>query len=252
MCLLPFTRTKGGWPVAEGLGNDAAGRSLHHGRQACLTLQPAACGWGWKLHVATFAAACVATGEHCLVGELHCSAWSHAAPPQPPCEQAHISHITLATQPLLPLSQSPQVCAKAAAVGGQPEERDGAAGLRAAPRQRWVEHAGKDVLGFEGVQESRSCDVSGQLRSSYSANVDLLNHTHSHLSRYAADVDEEWEEGQVVTGVCYKGADGQDHVAKAHLTVSLHARMLFCQSTKRCCSTLVLLAEKIQPANLPS
>ena len=36
-----------------------------------------------------------------------------------------------------------------------------------------------------------------------------------------ADVDEEWEEGQVVTGVCYKGADGQDHVAKAHLTVRL-------------------------------
>ncbi|KAL4422281.1 hypothetical protein ABPG75_008478 [Micractinium tetrahymenae] len=29
----------------------------------------------------------------------------------------------------------------------------------------------------------------------------------------------DWEEGQVVTGVCYKGTDGQDHVATAHLTI---------------------------------
>ncbi|EFN52926.1 hypothetical protein CHLNCDRAFT_137251 [Chlorella variabilis] len=29
----------------------------------------------------------------------------------------------------------------------------------------------------------------------------------------------EWEEGQAVTGVCYKGGDGQDHDAHAHLTI---------------------------------
>ncbi|PRW45481.1 arginine--tRNA chloroplastic mitochondrial-like isoform X2 isoform B [Chlorella sorokiniana] len=40
-----------------------------------------------------------------------------------------------------------------------------------------------------------------------------------YVRRLINDMDSEWEEGQVVTGVCYKGTDGQDHVAKAHLTI---------------------------------
>ena len=37
--------------------------------------------------------------------------------------------------------------------------------------------------------------------------------------RPAADKGGEWSEGEVVTGVLYKAADGEEVVAKAHLTV---------------------------------
>ena len=37
--------------------------------------------------------------------------------------------------------------------------------------------------------------------------------------RHSAECGEGWEEGQAVTGVCYKGLDGEDHTAQAHLTV---------------------------------
>jgi squalene monooxygenase len=35
----------------------------------------------------------------------------------------------------------------------------------------------------------------------------------------APEEEQEWQEGQAVTGVLYKGSDGQDHTAHAHLTI---------------------------------
>lgn len=40
-----------------------------------------------------------------------------------------------------------------------------------------------------------------------------------YVRRLVNDEGGEWEEGPAVTGVCYKGSDGADHVAHAHLTV---------------------------------
>lgn len=41
----------------------------------------------------------------------------------------------------------------------------------------------------------------------------------AYVRKLVNDQGGEWEEGQVVTGVCYKGSDGEDHVATAHLTI---------------------------------
>lgn len=41
---------------------------------------------------------------------------------------------------------------------------------------------------------------------------------------HPTDADEEWQEGQPVTGVCYKGLHGEDHLAHAHLTVGVTCR----------------------------
>jgi hypothetical protein len=54
-----------------------------------------------------------------------------------------------------------------------------------------------------------------------------------------ADEGCEWEEGQAVTGVCYKGSDGADHVAHAHLTVRCRRRPCCCLSSCLCCACAI-------------
>ncbi len=137
----------------------------------------------------------------------------------PPAASATRPHLTPPHRHFNPL----QVCAEAPAGSGQPAQRDGAAGLRAQARQRCVALGRQQPrLGASRLRCPLGWRTEVNEKAAYSAvktTPSLLASDPVRSGLTPADQGGDWEEGQVVTGVCYKGTDGVDHVASAHLTV---------------------------------